>query len=91
MSENTSTNPEKYKTITIMSESTPTDPEKYTKNYHVGSVFWHYGDFCGYFSVSMDVFSDIMVIFWYFSGSMDVFSDIMVIFQGPWKCFLTLL
>jgi len=39
----------------------------------------------------MDVFSDIMVIFWYFSGSMDVFSDIMVIFQGPWKCFLTLL
>ena len=27
----------------------------------------------------MDVFSDIMVIFWYFSGSMDVFSD-MVIF-----------
>jgi hypothetical protein len=34
MSENTSTNPEKYKTITIMSESTPTDTEKYTKNYH---------------------------------------------------------
>ena len=30
-----------------------------------GSVFWH-GDFCGYFSVSMDVFSDIMVIFWVF-------------------------
>jgi hypothetical protein len=34
MSENTSTDPEKYKTITIMSENTSTDPEKYPKNHH---------------------------------------------------------
>ena len=33
-----------------------------------------------YFSGSLDVFSDIMVIVLYFSGFVDVFSDIMVIY-----------
>jgi hypothetical protein len=33
-----------------------------------------------YFSVSVGVLSDIMVIVLYFSGFVDVFSDIMVIY-----------
>ena len=46
-----------------------------------------------FFSGSVEVFSDTMVVVLYCSGSVEVFSDIMVIFfcifQGPWKCFLT--